>query len=57
MKDLFRVHTADNKIKYTGTIEGSWFFTLESARAKCDRSKGEKVYRWFNEITPMFEIC
>lgn len=57
MKDLFRVHTAENEIKYTGTIEGSWFFTLESARAKCDRSKGEKVYRWFNEITPMFEMC
>ena len=57
MKDLFRVYTAENKIKYTGTIEGSWFFTLESARAKCDQAKGEKVYRWFNEITPMFEIC
>ena len=39
----YRIFTKDGRVKFTGTLEGSWF-SLEKARELVDREKGETIY-------------
>jgi hypothetical protein len=53
---IYRIHTADRKIKYAGTGLDSWF-TLDQARQKVDPSRGEKIYQYSGPGgDPLWEI-
>jgi hypothetical protein len=51
----YRVLTADRKIKFTGTVEGSWF-TLDQARQKVNRELGEMIYQYNDNQERLFEV-
>ena len=56
IKPNFRIHTKDGRIKFAGTGQDSWFFSIESARKKLNTSKGEKLYEYDFDGYPMHEV-
>gem|GEM_PF-6192839 len=53
-KSIYRIHSADNKIMYTG---GNSWMTLETANKLVDRNKGEMIYQWTDDyMNPLWEI-
>lgn len=51
----YRIVTSDQKIKYAGTGENSWF-TLMAAKLKVDYSKGEMIYEYDKERNRLWEV-
>lgn len=55
MKTDYRIETKDRKFKFAGTGLNSWF-TLETARAKVDYSKGERIVECHTVHGVLWEI-
>ena len=51
----YRILTAEGRIKYTGTIQGSWF-TLEKARTLVNYELGEMIYEYNYDRERMWEV-
>ena len=51
----YRIITKEQKIKFAGTGENSWF-TLMAAKLKVDYSKGEMIYEYDKEGNRLFEV-
>lgn len=51
----YRIVTSDQKIKYAGTGENSWF-TLVAAKLKVDYSKNEMIYEYDKEGNRLWEV-
>lgn len=51
----YRILTEDRRIKFTGTILGSWF-TLDQARSIVDRDSNEMIYEFNTNGDPMWEV-
>ena len=42
----FRIYTAENKIKFAGTEQDSFFSTLEAATEAADYNAGDMIYEY-----------
>lgn len=52
----YRIVTKDNRIKFAGTGEDSWFTDLSVAKKKCNYSKGDSIYEYDYNGNKLWEV-
>lgn len=54
----YRIYKPNGRIKFAGTEEESFFFSLRIAVEKCDFDKGEKIFEYCLKYQrQLWEVC